>query len=113
MLKQVGKAAFVSGFGRLPMIGVWFDKLSCWAQFSCWCVERGCVAEKYRPLCICSYDNRYELYESVVKQEALDTEGIDYLEFGVYRGESIAWWCKRIATSNARFIGFDTFTGLP
>ncbi|MFY9743488.1 MAG: glycosyltransferase [Candidatus Sulfotelmatobacter sp.] len=53
------------------------------------------------------------MYESIVKQENLDTEGIDYLEFGVYRGDSIKWWSERIATSGARFIGFDTFTGLP
>jgi hypothetical protein len=38
---------------------------------------------------------------------------IRYLEFGVYRGESLFWWLKRVANPQSRFVGFDTFTGLP
>jgi hypothetical protein len=53
------------------------------------------------------------LYAAVVQREALYKESIDYFEFGVYRGDSIAWWCKHVAHSTGRFIGFDTFTGLP
>lgn len=36
-----------------------------------------------------------------------------YLEFGVWRGESIAYWSQRLGSANARFIGFDSFDGLP
>jgi hypothetical protein len=43
----------------------------------------------------------------------LDSLPIQYLEFGVYRGESLSWWLKRLSKPNARFAGFDTFTGLP
>jgi O-methyltransferase len=113
MLKQASKATFVNIAGRLPKIGPWFDKLSCWVQFAKWCIERGKAADEYRAISSQSHSNRYELYASVVKQEGLDAEGIDYLEFGVYRGDSIGWWSEHISASSARFTGFDTFMGLP
>jgi len=43
----------------------------------------------------------------------LDSGPIQYLEFGVYRGESLSWWLKRLSHPKARFTGFDTFIGLP
>lgn len=36
-----------------------------------------------------------------------------YIEFGVYRGSSILEWARRIANPGARFVGFDSFQGLP
>ncbi|HKK57897.1 MAG TPA: class I SAM-dependent methyltransferase [Salinivirga sp.] len=59
-----------------------------------------------------SYNKREDLYEHVIKQQNLDTD-IDYLEFGVAAGKSFKWWINRISHENARFYGFDTFTGLP
>lgn len=38
---------------------------------------------------------------------------IDYLEFGVATGHSIRWWAEHNRDPASRFIGFDTFTGLP
>jgi O-methyltransferase len=54
---------------------------------------------------------RYNLYKYVIEKENLSD--IDYLEFGVAGGESIRWWLKNILDKDARFYGFDTFTGLP
>lgn len=59
-----------------------------------------------------NYQKRFELYEHVINEE-LKNSKIDYLEFGVSKGYSFSWWLKRISSSDARFFGFDTFTGLP
>jgi hypothetical protein len=56
------------------------------------------------------FDARPELHRFV--REAIDTS-FDYLEFGVFRGASLRLWTEMSAGSDARFYGFDTFTGLP
>jgi len=58
------------------------------------------------------YSRREDLYKYIIGKEGLDSE-IDYLEFGVAKGDSFKWWVKNIRNSNARFFGFDTFSGLP
>lgn len=59
-----------------------------------------------------NHTKRVILYEQVINDCSLDTN-IDYLEFGVSRGLSFKWWMNRIKNVDARFYGFDTFTGLP
>lgn len=112
-LRDVTKAAFVNGIGRLPLVSNHANKFSCWVRFSRWCIERGEGVGQYLIVPRYSHTNRYGLYERVVRQEHLDAGPVDYLEFGVYRGKSMAWWINRITHPEARFIGFDTFTGLP
>lgn len=36
-----------------------------------------------------------------------------YLEFGVFEGRSLRWWCANLGNPNARLVGFDSFEGLP
>jgi O-methyltransferase len=57
--------------------------------------------------------DRIWLYETIVQKEGLDRIPIDYWEFGVFRGESLFWWLRNISHPASRFVGFDTFTGLP
>ena len=57
--------------------------------------------------------NRFWLYQSVIQKERLDSEPIDFWEFGVFRGESLFGWLNIISHPDSRFVGFDTFTGLP
>jgi len=56
--------------------------------------------------------DRTALYERILHSEGLDAP-IDYLEFGVYRGASLKWWCEHITCPEAHFYGFDCFEGLP
>lgn len=58
------------------------------------------------------YKKRKDLFEYIVVEELLD-KPIDYLEFGVCKGDSIRWWVKRLKNKKSKFYGFDTFSGLP
>lgn len=55
---------------------------------------------------------RYDLYQFLLETEGLQGE-IDYLEFGVAAGVSLKWWVEKNKDPRSRFVGFDTFTGLP
>ncbi|MFC2080072.1 class I SAM-dependent methyltransferase [Bacteroidota bacterium] len=59
-----------------------------------------------------NYNKRYDLYEYIISNQKLET-AIDYLEFGVSKGVSFKWWMNKIQHKDARFYGFDTFSGLP
>lgn len=58
------------------------------------------------------HEKRYTLYQYILAAERLD-EAIDYLEFGVGHGHSFRWWIEHNRNPESRFVGFDTFTGLP
>lgn len=58
------------------------------------------------------YPKREKLYDYVIEKEKLGG-AIDYLEFGVSKGYSFRWWMNKIKDADARFYGFDTFSGLP
>jgi hypothetical protein len=36
-----------------------------------------------------------------------------YLEFGVWKGDSLRWWAEHLTDPAARLVGFDSFEGLP
>ena len=55
--------------------------------------------------------NHYDYFKHL--QENFFDEPIDYLEFGVFQGESILDIAKLNKHESSRFYGFDTFTGLP
>jgi hypothetical protein len=52
------------------------------------------------------------LYERLADSEQL-RDALDFLEFGVYHGESMACWTRLNPHPESRFFGFDSFTGLP
>jgi hypothetical protein len=43
----------------------------------------------------------------------LDAKRPLYLEFGVWQGWSLRWWVEHLDAPGARFVGFDSFEGLP
>ncbi len=59
------------------------------------------------------YNRRLLLYDAISKQEGLQTQPFDYLEFGVCGGLSFKWWLAHNQHPESRFFGFDTFEGLP
>lgn len=59
--------------------------------------------------------HRNQLYD-LIATEVLGQGGqepIDYLEFGVYQGETMRRWSGLSAHPRSRFFGFDSFVGLP
>ena len=80
-----------------------FSNVAALSRLSRWLKKNPCRSD---------FKDRYALYDFLLKTEQLDAP-IDYLEFGVYRGDSIAWWCQNVTSTDARFFGFDSFQGLP
>jgi O-methyltransferase len=57
------------------------------------------------------FEKRIELYAHIAS--IVGDEPIDYLEFGVWKGDAIDAWRKLNTAPASRFVGFDTFAGLP
>lgn len=55
--------------------------------------------------------DRFAVFTDVV--ERLDSDRPLYLEFGVHQGRTLRWWGEHLTTPGARFLGFDSFDGLP
>jgi O-methyltransferase len=58
-----------------------------------------------------AFGDRRQLYSAV--NERLGNAGIVYLEFGVWKGESLGLWTSINTNETSRFYGFDSFEGLP
>ncbi len=102
---------FSKTVGRLNLeaLAVGLTVVAYWARFSRWCRTHptpGAVNGK-------NGKGRDWLYKSVIDQESLNRGPMHYLEFGVYRGDSLRLWLAGITDPDSRFVGFDTFTGLP
>lgn len=56
--------------------------------------------------------NRVDLYQ-YVQTRVIGPEAMTFLEFGVFEGESIRHWTALHNHPSSRFVGFDSFEGLP
>ena len=78
--------------------------------------HRLAIGSRYRHWCAANpcpdFATRNELYQFLLESERLH-EPIDYLEFGVWEGESIRWWVGKNHDPASTFFGFDSFEGLP
>ena len=59
------------------------------------------------------YHNRYMLHEAIIENYKLRENPVNYLEFGVARGDMIRFWASRNDHPESTFTGFDSFEGLP
>ncbi len=73
------------------------------SQLSDWLRENPCAPLFQRPS---------EFWRHLIETECLNAP-ILYLEMGVAQGGTLRWWTKAISNPEARFVGFDTFLGLP
>jgi O-methyltransferase len=89
-----------------PAVGL--TTVAYWARFSRWCSTHPIPEANGK-----HGKGRDWLYRLVIEREALDRKRVNYLEFGVYRGDSLRWWLDGLSNPDSRFVGFDTFTGLP
>lgn len=85
-------------------LGEQFLKAAYMPRFSDWCRTRAAGAP--------DFPTRYGLYRHLIDAHGLGGP-IDFLEFGVFFGESLRWWAGNNSDPAARFVGFDKFTGLP
>ena len=56
-------------------------------------------------------ESREKLYDHIAGQ--MNGEPFDFIEAGVFHGDSIRYWANLSSCPGSRFFGFDTFTGLP
>lgn len=57
------------------------------------------------------FHHREQVFAAVAP--AFKDKRVLYLEFGVYRGESLRWWSQALTHPESRLHGFDSFEGLP
>lgn len=62
--------------------------------------------------CDMLFHDRYELY-NFVNNDVIRNQPVDFLEFGVYEGNSLLYWATLNQNENSIFFGFDTFSGMP
>ena len=57
--------------------------------------------------------DRLDVHKMLASKIVNSNEEIVFLEFGVLRGQTFLIWVEQNTNPNSRFVGFDTFTGLP
>ena len=55
---------------------------------------------------------RHKVWEQIPEHINIDKD-ILYLEFGVWKGDSIKYFAEKFKSKNSEFYGFDTFHGMP
>jgi hypothetical protein len=65
--------------------------------------------QSYHPLQ--TFRDRYGIFDLIGRE--ISYKQVLYLEFGVYKGESMRYWSKLLKNPESILYGFDSFEGLP
>jgi len=57
------------------------------------------------------YKERENVWDKAL--EIIDGASLTYIEFGVYEGDSISYFCSKNQNIGSKFLGLDSFEGLP
>lgn len=72
------------------------------------------MSEKLQGIELLSYEyERRDILYRAVHEKMIGDKPIDYLEFGVFQGDSMRKWTSINTHPKSRFYGFDSFEGLP
>ncbi len=100
LVRGAKTALFSLHLGGLPLVAKTHQLLG----FGRWCEDSGVNRQPH-------FNLRRELFEHI--HGSTVGQPIDYLEFGVFEGESIRQWAGLNRDPQSRFYGFDSFAGLP
>jgi hypothetical protein len=76
-------------------------------------VELGALVEAASPgTDVVDADDRFGVF-AVALEHLRSAVAPLYLEFGVFEGVTMRWWSEHLRSARARFVGFDSFEGLP
>jgi O-methyltransferase len=59
------------------------------------------------------FNDRFLMYDQMIDPLHLNSQALQYFEFGVYQGKSIKYWLSKNQNPASSFYGFDSFEGLP
>jgi len=95
------KRALARTYGRYMHYNYTLDKLNRWPLLQDFVQKNAGVP---------SFSSREAMWSHIANRVPAS---IDYLEFGVHEGHSILHFAAKNKSPDSRFLGFDTFTGLP
>ena len=105
-ISDAAKAGLVGAGRALPAKAVHMARTSLdYLQLGRWLASRGLTPAR-------RVDTKEEVFAHLVGLVA-GRPGVLYLEFGVWTGASLRWWSEHLVAADARFVGFDSFEGLP
>lgn len=107
-MKNIVKKFFYSFFRLFSLIKT--------TVFSRFFIEYGYMIKSeglYNQSKVKEFPDRVAMHEYLSTQFIPPAEKIHFMEFGVFKGHTYGIWVNGNKNPQSKFVGFDTFTGLP